>query len=239
MGQYDEFAENYIQMRNEGFNLNKHIEMPAMFGLVGDIRDKKLLDLGCGFGEHAKFYSEKGAKVTGVDSSVKEITHARSQNIENAEFIVHDINKGLLFEDDSFDIITSSLALDHLKSLERTFKECFRVLKDRGIMIFSIANPIIHQEGRIAGKLKEKDGTKIYGDYFTRRKITHKWRQEMEVSYYHRTLGDYFSAFLNNGFNLIGFEEPRPIPSSREFNEINYEFTSRNPYFFFFTLRKK
>lgn len=239
MKQYDNIIKKFIDDRTFGFSFNKHIEMPAMFKLVNNIKNKKLLDLGCGFGAHAKHYSKKGARVTGIDSSKKEIEYAKQQNIRNTHFFVYDINKKLPFKDKEFDIITCSLVLDYIKNLNKIFQETYRTLKKQGFMIFSIPTPIFCQEEPIAGMLKKKNSRQIFGNYFKRRKIVHKWWGEFEITLYHKPLEDYFSAFLKAGFTLIEFKEPKPIPSSKKINPVKYKFTSRNPYFLLFKLQKK
>ena len=46
---YDSFAEAY-SADNETNRLNGHYERPAMVGLAGDIRGRRILDVGCGSG---------------------------------------------------------------------------------------------------------------------------------------------------------------------------------------------
>ena len=77
MSQYDKFAKEYIAMRSNMFEKNINAEFPMMLQLLWNIKGKKLLDLGCGFGDYAKVYSEKGAIVMAVDNSEKEIEHAQ------------------------------------------------------------------------------------------------------------------------------------------------------------------
>ena len=84
MSQYDKFAKEYITIRINMFDKNMNAEFPVMLQLLGDIQSQKLLDLGCGFGDYAKVYSEKGAIVVAVDNSKKEIEHAQKLDMLNA-----------------------------------------------------------------------------------------------------------------------------------------------------------
>ncbi len=54
--------------------------MPATFKLLGDVKNKKLLDIGCGSGIYAKQLSRKGAIVKGFDVSAKMLAIARKNN---------------------------------------------------------------------------------------------------------------------------------------------------------------
>ncbi|MBW2981587.1 class I SAM-dependent methyltransferase [Candidatus Woesearchaeota archaeon] len=232
MSQYDKFAKEYIVMRSKMFKKNQNAELPTMLELAGSIKNQKLLDLGCGFGDYAKIYSEKGAIVTAIDNSKKEIEHAINLKIPNVDFKVCDISNQLPFKDSSFDILTSSLVFDHLEDLQSLFKECNRILKNKGIMVFSITNPVFFQERSLVGKIKIFGKKIIFGNYFERRKIVRKWGSKIKMEHYHKPLEDYFSAFLENGFELLSFKEPEPNPA-----KITWH--CKNPTFLVFKIRKK
>ena len=230
--QYDLVAEKYIAMRSKMFKEKQNAEFPAMIDLIKEFKDKRLLDLGCGFGEYAKVYSEKGAIVTALDNSEKEIEYAKKLKIPNTKFLVQDISKKFPFENESFDIITSSLVFDHIEDLNILFKECNRVLKSKSIMVFSITNPVFYQEKQLAGKIKIFGKKLIFGDYFNRRKIIRKWGRKIDMETYHRPLEDYFSSFLENGFELLSFKEPQS-----KTKKITWH--CKNPTFLAFKIRKK
>ncbi len=232
MSQYDKFAKEYIAMRSNMFKKNMNAEFPMMLQLLGNIKGKKLLDLGCGFGDYAKVYSEKGTIVTAVDNSKKEIEHAQKLNIPNTKFMVFDITNKFPFKDSSFDVITSSLVFDHLEDLKSLFQECNRVLKNKGVMVFSVTNPVFYQEKSIVGKIKIFGKKIIFGNYFERRKIVRKWGGTATMEHYHKPLEDYFSAFLENGFELLSFREPQP-----KTKKITWH--CKNPTFLVFKLKKR
>ena len=86
MSQYDKFAKEYITIRINMFDKNMNAEFPVMLQLLGDIQSQKLLDLGCGFGDYAKVYSEKGAIVVAVDNSKKIIHKLMGHNLKQLLF---------------------------------------------------------------------------------------------------------------------------------------------------------
>lgn len=66
----DGFFDLYQKLRSNPNSLNEIVEKPTMLGLVGDVSGKRILDLGCGCGEHLKRYLERGAAfVAGIDLS--------------------------------------------------------------------------------------------------------------------------------------------------------------------------
>ncbi|MBR3082928.1 MAG: class I SAM-dependent methyltransferase, partial [Clostridiales bacterium] len=66
------FFENYQKLREREVNANNLFEIPERFKLLPDLKGLRILDLGCGSGEHCREYIEMGAKtVTGLDISEK------------------------------------------------------------------------------------------------------------------------------------------------------------------------
>lgn len=46
----ERFFDGYRKLRENKVNANNLFEIPALFSLLPDLRGKKVLDLGCGFG---------------------------------------------------------------------------------------------------------------------------------------------------------------------------------------------
>ena len=66
------FFDNFQSSRSNTVNFNDCIETPILFGMLPDLHGKKVLDIGCGMGQHAKQYADMGAaSVLGIDLSEK------------------------------------------------------------------------------------------------------------------------------------------------------------------------
>ena len=64
------FFDNFQSSRSNTVNFNDCIETPILFGMLPDLHGKKVLDIGCGMGQHAKQYADMGAaSVLGIDMS--------------------------------------------------------------------------------------------------------------------------------------------------------------------------
>src|SRR5437764_10982886 len=53
--------------------------MPRMLAMLGDVRGKAILDLGCGEGGYARELARRGARVVGIDGSRRLIEIARAR----------------------------------------------------------------------------------------------------------------------------------------------------------------
>ena len=52
------FFDGYKKLRGRKGNANDLFEIPALFSLLPSLEGKKILDLGCGFGEHCVKFVE-------------------------------------------------------------------------------------------------------------------------------------------------------------------------------------
>ena len=73
---YDSFAEAY-SAENEAGLINAYYERPAMLDLAGDVTGRRILDAGCGSGPLSAALRDRGAIVTGIDSSAGMLELAR------------------------------------------------------------------------------------------------------------------------------------------------------------------
>ena len=126
------------------------------------VKGKRLLELGCGTGKHAKIFSKFGYKILGIEQSVSMINSA--QKVENFECMQGDIRKIKL--KDKFDSIIS---LFHVISYQTTnegvvsvFKTAYDHLRENGLFIFDMwyAPAVIHLKPEIRiRKIKTETNT--------------------------------------------------------------------------------
>lgn len=100
---------------------------------IESTKDKKVLDAGSGTGRLSVKLHKVGANVTALDIS-PEMLHILNEKNSDIETVEGDMEQ-MPFEDESFDMVFSTLAMVHLKKIEPFMDEVYRVLKDDGIFV--------------------------------------------------------------------------------------------------------
>jgi len=229
---YNKHAEGYNEYVKRDNNFwNKYLEVPAMKkALEGKVGGKYVLDLGCGSGVSTEHLIDMGAKVVGIDISEKMIEVAKSK-LPDIEFFVESMEK-LHFKDNTFDVVSSSLALHYMKDFSPVFNEVGRVLKHKGRFIFSTAHPLFD--------IREKvfiDGKKEYilKPYFhNHKREMSMFDKKMKVETYHQTFSDITNKLIEAGFVILKVVEIQPIPEGKKISPSDYEHTMKIPSFILF-----
>jgi ubiquinone/menaquinone biosynthesis C-methylase UbiE len=126
-----------------------------------------ILDVGCGGGRDAKFFLQKGFKVTGIDASSVLISIAK-QEVPKVTFKKMDVLK-LDFLADSFDAVWAQAILLHLqrKDIPKALKRFYKILKPGGYVHINV------KKGKGEAFVSEKlsGGHERFYTYFSKKEI--------------------------------------------------------------------
>lgn len=111
----------------------------------GELKGKRVLGLASGGGQQMPIFTALGAICTVFDYSPRQLDSerlvARREGYE-IEIVRGDMTKPLPFEDDSFDLIFHPVSNCYVQEVKPIFKECYRVLKQGGILLCGLDNGI-------------------------------------------------------------------------------------------------
>jgi ubiquinone/menaquinone biosynthesis C-methylase UbiE len=222
---------------------------PATLRMIGNVKDKQLLDLSCGEGYNTRILAKNGARVIGVDFSKEMIKLARQMEKRDRlgiRYYVSDAADLKELESERFDVVTCFMALMDIERYEDAISQVARVLKKNGRFVFSITHPCFECDNTVGGvpiaEWKYEEGTENAAErkavhleirrYFGITKCEVSWNmkrlvQPFQTTSFHRTLTDYFQALHKSGFVVTRLVEPKPTskgvseyPSLRKYTLI-------------------
>lgn len=209
--QYEgQFFENYLKLRSKPDNFNDLLEFPAFTAMLPDLEGKSVIDLGCGFGPHARYYVDQGAsRVTGVDISEMMLEHAKKiNNHPRITYVRYDIADPEITNLGKHDVVCSSLTIHYVEDLFSLFSNISRLLDPGSVFLFSMEHPIAtanNDEGRI-NNLTDGYMLKHYSEEGER---TGEWIGAPITKYHHKFM-TVMNSLIEAGFVIDKVMEPMP-----------------------------
>ena len=108
------------------------LRLQAIIAALGDVRGKRILEVGCGKGRISRILKARGADIYGIDISEKLLEHART--IAPDHFFKAEAYS-IPFKSNTFDALVLLEVIEHIPQLERAIKEMARVLTPEGRLV--------------------------------------------------------------------------------------------------------
>jgi len=233
---WDKLAHWYSARKKGSYEFK--IQLPAILNLLGNLRGKSLIDIGCGPGTYSVEFAKKGANVLGMDLSQKMLDKARNDaKMADVKLTLQRADAHLIpCTDDCFDIAVIILAILNDKIVE----EAARVLKPGGLLLISDTHPTLEAKGHWKSN---KIGTpRIIEDYFSREKkkwqISYNTEHAVTLEYYTQTIEQCVNMIADAGFKILRIVEPKPTKDLQKSDPAHYDKCSRIPYFIIYLTQK-
>ncbi|MDR1635530.1 MAG: class I SAM-dependent methyltransferase [Bifidobacteriaceae bacterium] len=178
----------------------------ASAGLLGDVRGLKVLEVGCGAAQGARWAASAGALAVGIDLSAGMLAVGRHLGTDGFALVQAEA-AALPFADASFDLAFSAFgALPFVPSLAAVHREVARVLRPGGRWVFSTTHPFAW----VFPDSPDPADLRVKRSYFERTAY-YELHDAARLSYveYHVTLGDQVRALIESGFTLDQLIEPQ------------------------------
>jgi malonyl-CoA O-methyltransferase len=182
---YDRWAQSYQQESNPIKNLSD--ELVEKF--LPDLRQKIVLDAGCGTGKFCVLAEKQGAsRITGLDLSSAMIEIAR-KNCPSGEFRSVDLSNVNL-EPKHADVIICALVLGHIQNLKPALDGLLKSLKPEGTIIITDFHPFLTLSNS-KRTFKDKSTGHTY-----------------EIPHHLHLFQEYFRSLSEHGITIDLLEEP-------------------------------
>lgn len=151
------------------------------------------------------------------------VDQARLRVGDQATIHQADLSKSLSFiEDEEFDIVLSTLALDYVKKWEKTFRELHRSMVLGGIFVYSVRHPIRGMEQfELDSYLELIQVMEPHG----------KFETSVDIPSYHRSLETIVNTTIDAGFVLDRLLAPEPTEKLQQIDPDDYETLLKRPHF--------
>ena len=211
---WDRYADEYQATHGEflgddGFVWGPEGLTEAEAGILGEVRDRDVLEVGSGAGQCSRWVRRRGGRSFGLDLSHRQLQHSRRIDEMTGCPVpsVRGTATHLPFGDDSFDIVFSSFgALQFVADIDRAVAETARVLRPGGRFAFSITHPTrwMFPDDPTQGGLVASQS------YWDRTPYVEVDDATGATSYveHHRTLGDWVALLSGAGFRIDTLLEP-------------------------------
>lgn len=237
---YDDetFFAGYSRLPRSLRGLDGAPEWPVLRAMLPELRDKRVLDLGCGFGWFCRFAAEEGAaSVRGVDVSGKMLERARRETADpRIAYELADL-ECLAPAAGRFDLAYSSLAFHYIADLAGLLGRVHAALKPGGALVCSVEHPIMTAPAR-QDWLTDADGRAAWpvNGYLDEGERVSDWLAPGVVKR-HRTVATYLDLLLGAGFTLARLVEWAPS-AEQATAEPGWAKERERPFFLLLSLRR-
>jgi len=184
---YNKWSEIYDS--NE--NLTRDLDQKVTSDILANQKFDTILEIGCGTGKNTAFLAQIGASVQALDFSQGMIEIAKEKvRAKNVSFSIADLTKRWSRENETYNLITCNLVLEHIQNLDHIFSEVARTLRPTGKFLVNELHPFKQYQGTKArfertGKTIEVEAFTHHVSDFTNAAITNGLKLDMLNEYWH------------------------------------------------------
>jgi SAM-dependent methyltransferase len=179
----------------------------ADYRLLGDLKGKRVLELGCGGAQCSIAFAKQGATAIGVDFSAEQLAFARrlcDREEVRIELHLSDLADLAFLRADTIDLVFSAYAFGYVEDLNRVFRQVHRVLKVGAPLVFSLPHP--------AYDMLDDDSAEpllVRRSYFDRSPIDYEYNG-IGFTDYHHTIADLYMSLARASYRVDLMMEPEP-----------------------------
>lgn len=141
---YNTWAKTY----DSCVNTTRDEEMNIQKGILSGLYFSQVLEIGCGTGKNTLSLLDISSKITAVDFAEAMLEKAKLKVKSNkVTFVNADVTKKWDFINDVYDLVSSSLILEHVSDIDFIFAEVSKVLIKDGFFYIGELHPFKQYHG--------------------------------------------------------------------------------------------
>lgn len=181
---YNVWADNYDSVQNK----TRDLEAFALRESVETAETANILEIGCGTGKNTEWLLTKAERLVAVDFSPEMLAKAKAKiTAENVEFRESDLRRDWDFAENKFNLITCSLALEHIEDIDFVFRQASKVLRPGGFFYIGELHPFKQYQGSKA-RFETESGV-------------------FELKCFTHHVSEFFAAAKHNNFECVELKE--------------------------------
>jgi SAM-dependent methyltransferase len=191
-----------------------------------DVAGKDVIELGCGTAHWSAWLARRGARVVGIDNSLKQLETARAlQHEHGLDFpLIHGNAETVPLPGAGFDIAISEYGASIWCDPYRWIPEASRLLRPQGELVF-LKNGILFN--LCAPDSEDPAADRLVRDYFGLHRL--EWSNQDAVEFT-LPVGEWIRLFRANGFEVIDLIELRaPKGATTSYPYVTPEWAQRWP----------
>jgi 2-polyprenyl-3-methyl-5-hydroxy-6-metoxy-1,4-benzoquinol methylase len=199
---------------SSGSEFHVNVVHPGVVKLLGDVKGKSILDIGCGQGVLCRLFHSLGASVSGTDAAMPLLELARRHGPEAIIYHRADstrIDDFKSFADASVDAVTCVLAIQNFDPIQPLFAVARRLLKPGGALVVAMMHPCFRGPQHTQWGWDDEAQYRRVDRYLMPRRhpiVTHPGRKDGKYTWtFHRPLGDYVRVAFKAGLAVTALEE--------------------------------
>ncbi|MCY4474101.1 MAG: methyltransferase domain-containing protein [Chloroflexi bacterium] len=226
---WDEIAGWWDDQIGDGNTAQDFLIEPTQERLLDLKPGEQVLDVACGAGRFTRRMAKTGAKIVAFDHSRNFIERAKRRSVgyeDRIDFRVAnaaDIEEMTAISGTQFDAAVCTMGLMDMAVVSPLASSLAHLLKPGGRFVFSVLHPVFNSDGTrntlerefTADGVEERFAVWV-PDYLRTRPYLGIgiYGQPKPHRYFHRPISELLRVFLDRGFALTGFEEPRFPPEA-------------------------
>lgn len=211
---WDAYSAEYqglAKLPTDSAHYGPDLPLESELRLLGDLKGKRVLELGCGAAQCSIAFAKQGAVAIGIDVSPEQLSHARS--LCDAEEVRVELRQGdvadlAFLRADSIDLAFSSGTFEYVEDLNRVFRNVHRVLKVGAPFVFSMPHPAYSMFD-----FDERPDPGVVRSYFDRAPIDFE-RAGKKFTVYPRSFAELYMGLSRASYRVDLVLEPEPVAAA-------------------------